>query len=126
MDVRMILDRDSVHAGDDVSSHELDHRVPGGRTLREFAGRLPQPGFVPTRDTWAVYQVLGAEHPFEGFPPRSDAISTVPLAVIARNSGALRYHLDPETPLSALAGEGGRVSVFCRSCRNRGSTSTGR
>ncbi|MFF2075889.1 hypothetical protein ACFVXG_14165 [Kitasatospora sp. NPDC058162] len=119
MDIRVIVDRDSVHAGDDGQRHWQEFPMQGHLTLGDLVEWLPYPRFVPTRSTWAVYQVLGAEHPSEGFPSGREAITTTAVAVIARESGELRYHLDPRTPLSTLAGETGRVLIFCRTCGNQ-------
>ncbi|MFJ4672580.1 hypothetical protein [Kitasatospora purpeofusca] len=118
LNVRVIMDRDSVHPGDD-GSHVWDLHLEGHLTLGDLAERLPPPGFVRHPGTWVVYQVHGADNPFEGFSSGRAGTTTTAVAVIARRSGRLQYHLDPRTALSTMADGTGQVLIFCYACGNQ-------
>ncbi len=55
------IDRDSVHAGDDIDSHAVALSVPSSTTIGEFLRLVGDTGFLPSiaggEATWLVEQV---------------------------------------------------------------------
>jgi hypothetical protein len=103
--MRVVVDRDSVAAGDDVASHRREFEVDDGLTIgRLLATVRPDAAIGGGRATWLV--VVG---PVPGTP--GDAGRPRPIGVYAQEWGATRF-FDPEhVPLSEFAGPDGTLSL---------------
>ncbi|MEU8310661.1 hypothetical protein AB0C84_44630 [Actinomadura sp. NPDC048955] len=108
----IVIDRRSVHAGDDTMSHSVDMVVADNATLGDFLAGFDFPGYLPHImgrgcGTWDLCSAQGGSwRAGAHVVARVDATNTDDVRV--------KYVTAPETPLANLAAEGGKPYLLFR------------